>query len=263
MPKFPLITLKGNRYFYLSALIFLSVLLLILPGYVKVVLSHYIFNFSYSPFYQLRDEVRELRGVYRENQELHRKVIELTLENYRLREDSLENIRLESLLDFKSQSTYRAIPAKVIAFEPGTRTNTALIDIGWEEGVKRNMPVINMYGLVGKTLDILPHTSTVQLLLDPNCRVAVIDQRSRVLGIVKLSQGLNLVVDNVPTGEDIEVGDRIVTSGLGGIFPPGIEVGRVVRVEETKHAVFENIRIKPQANFNSLEELFVLDISQE
>jgi rod shape-determining protein MreC len=262
MSRFPFITLKGNKYFYLSILIFLSVILLILPTYTKAIISYYIFKFSYSPFYGLSDEVRELRGVYKENQELHRKVAELTLENYQLREDSLENIRLRSLLEFKLQSTYQVIPAKVTAFEPGRMSSNVLVNVGEEEGIRRNMPVINMYGLVGKTLEVMPHTSTVQLLLDPNCRVAVIDQRSRILGIVKLSPSLALVMDNVPFGGDVKVGDQIVTSGLGGIFPQGIYVGKVIEVEEAKYAIFKSIRIKPEVNFNSLEELFVLNISQ-
>jgi rod shape-determining protein MreC len=262
MPKFAPITLKGNKYFYLSILILLSLILLIMPHYNKTIISYYVFKFSYSPFYGLSDKVRELRGVYKENQELHKKVTELTLENYQLREDSLENIRLRSLLEFKLQSVYQIIPAKVIAFDPGRNTSTVLVDVGEEEGIRRNMPVINMYGLVGKTLEVMPHTSAVQLLLDPNCRVAAIDQRSRILGIIKLSPSLSLIMDNVPFGEDIKVGDQIVTSGLGGIFPSGIQMGKVAEVEETKHAVFKTIRLKPEVNFNSLEELFVLDISQ-
>ncbi|MCJ7508780.1 MAG: rod shape-determining protein MreC [candidate division Zixibacteria bacterium] len=262
MPKFAPITLKGNKYFYLSILILLSLILLIMPNYTKTTISYYVFKFSYSPFYGLSDKVGELRGVYKKNQELEKRVAELTLENYQLKEQSIENATFRALLKFKSESSYKVIPAKVIAFDPGRNTSTVLVDVGEEEGIRRNMPVINMYGLVGKTIEVMPHTCAVQLLLDPNCRVAAIDQRSRILGIVKLSSSLSLVMDNVPLGEDIKAGDQIVTSGLGGIFPSGIQVGKVVEVEETKHAVFKTIRLKPEANFNSLEELFILDISQ-
>jgi rod shape-determining protein MreC len=263
MSKFPFITLRGNKYFYLSILILLSLLVLVLPGYTKLAISHYIFKLTYSPFYGLSNKVGELKGVYGENQKLYREIAELTSENDRLKEQGLENIRLRTLLGFKLESQYKIIPAKVIAYDPATRSSTVLVNVGWEEGVRRNMTVINMYGLVGKTLEVMPHTSTVQLLLDVNCRVAAIDQRSRILGIAKLSPNLDLIMDNVPNGEDVAIGDTIVTSGLGGIFPPGIRVGKVVQAEEFKRSAFKDIKIKPQVNFNSLEELFILDTSQK
>ena len=263
MFRSPLITLKGNKYFYLSVLILVSLLISILPGHTKLIISHYVFRVAYSPFYGLSNKVRELKGVYAENQKLYRAIAELTLENYRLKEEGLENIRLRTLLGFKLESQYKIIPAKVTSYDPSRRNSTVLVNVGWKEGVRRNMSVINMYGLVGKTLEVMPHTSTVQLLLDVNCRVAAVDQRSRIFGIAKLSPNLDLIMDNVPNGEDVAVGDTIVTSGLGGIFPSGIRVGKVVKVEDFKHTVFKGIKIKPQVNFNSLEELFILDVSRK
>lgn len=205
---------------------------------------------------------------------MHQMVIELTLENSKFKEEQLENSRLRALLEFRSELGYQVIPAEVVAAEPNSPpgTGSVLINKGKEEGIKRNMPVVSLHGLVGKIEEVFLHRSTVQIMLNPNFRVSALDQRSRVFGIIKPLPGYGLLLrlDNVPAGEDVKIGDEVVSGGLGGIFPAGIRIGAVSRVEEqvlhktSPHfGIFKEIEVKPSVDFNSLEELFVLNIIEE
>ena len=274
MNKISFVITKNRNFHYLATCVLLSLLLLALPGEVKSDLSTLIFRFTYAPFYALSHQIKQLKGVYQENKKLHQRTMELTLENSKLKEERLENSRLRALLEFRSKLRYQVLPAEVVAAEPNRppETGSVLINKGKEEGIKRNMPVLNLHGVVGKIEEVFPHRSTVQLMLDPNFRVSALNQRSRVCGIIKPlpGHGSFLKLDNVPVGEDIKIGDEVVSAGLGGIFPTGIRIGVVTRVEEKNfsktspyYGIFKDIDVKPSVDFNSLEELFVLDIDKE
>ena len=271
MNKISFVVTKNPNLFYLTTCVLLSLLLLALPGEVKSDFSAFIFRFTYAPFYALSHQIKQLQGVYQENKKLQQKVMELTLENSELKEEHLENSRLRALLEFRSELEYQVIPAEVVAAEPNRPLGrgSILINKGKEEGIKRNMPVWNLYGLVGKIEEVSPHRSTVQLMLDPDFRVSALDQRSRVFGIIKPypGQGLLLKLDNVPMGEDVRIGDEVLSAGLGGIFPAGIKIGIVSNVEEGSFreaspysGVFKEIEVIPSVYFNSIEELFVLNV---
>lgn len=274
MNKISFAVTRNRNLLYLTVCLLLSLLLLALPGKLKSDLSGLIFRFTYAPFYALSHQIKQLKGVYQENKKLHQRVMELTLENSKLKEEHLENSRLRALLEFRSGLRYQVIPAEVVAAEPNRPfgTGSVLINKGKEEGIGRNMPVLNLHGLVGKIENVFPHRSTVQLMMDPNFRVSALDQRSRVFGIIKphFGPGSVLKLDNVPTREDVRTGDEVVSSGLGGIFPAGVRIGVVFKVEEQTsrktspyYGIFKNIEVKPSVDFNSLEELFVLNKDRE
>jgi len=265
-----LVHIRRETYFHLGIFVFLSLFLLILPRKFKSDISDFIFKFTYGPFFALANHIRELEGVREENRRLHQKVMELSLRNFWLNEEHLENQRLRALLDFRSQLDYKVIPAEVVAKEPNRRYFSVLINKGSSDGVRRNMPVVNMDGLVGKIVEVAAYSSVVQLMIDPNFRASALDQRSRVLGIIKPEAGFVLRLDNVPLREDVKAGDQIITSGLGGIFPPGIKIGVITAVEseetfseeDRSFGIFKIIRVKPSVDFSSLEELFLLDVER-
>lgn len=264
---------KNRNLLYLTTCILLSLVLLVLPVKVKSDLSALILGFTYAPFYALSHQIKQLKGVYQENRKLHQMVMELTLENSELKEQHLENSRLRALLEFRSELKYRVIPAEVVAAEPNRPqgTGSVIINQGKDKGIKRDMPVVNLHGLVGKIQEVFSNRSTVQLMLDPSFRVSALDQRSRVFGIIKphSGPGWTLKLDNVPSGEDVRTGDQVVSAGLGGIFPPGIIVGVVSAVDEPRlgktspySGVFKDIKVRPSVDFSSLEELFILNLDQ-
>jgi rod shape-determining protein MreC len=274
MNKISFVVTKNPNLFYLTICVLLSLLLLALPGEVKSDFSAFIFRFTYAPFYALSHQIKQLQGVYQENKKLQQKVMELTLENSELKEEHLENSRLRALLEFRSELEYQVIPAEVAAAEPNRPLGrgSILINKGKEEGIKRNMPVLNLYGLVGKIEEVYPHRSTVQLMLDPDFRVSALDQRSRVFGIIKpySGHGMFLNLDNIPIGEDVQIGDEVISAGLGGIFPAGLKIGIVSNVGERSlskttgySGVFQEIEVIPSVYFNSLEELFALNIDMK
>ncbi|MGB2805378.1 MAG: rod shape-determining protein MreC [Candidatus Zixiibacteriota bacterium] len=271
MEKFSfLIRARKETLLHLSTFVLLSLVLLILPRSIKSDISALVHRFTYGPFDALGNHIKELEGVREENKRLHLRVMELSLKNFWLNEEHLENRRLRELLDFRSELKYKVIPADLVAAEPNRRHLSVLINKGSEEGIRRNMPVVNMHGLVGKTVDVSPHTSVVQLIIEPSFRVSALDQRSRVYGIIRPGPGFTLRLGNVPLTEDVEVGDGVISSGLGGIFPPGIKIGRVTAVESQESlskedfsfGIFKRINVRPSVDLSSLEEVFVLEVEK-
>lgn len=202
----------------------------------------------------------DLAGLRFENQVLREQNLRLFLELMELREVRLENSRLYSLLDFKTREAIAegSIAGRVIARDPDRIANTILIDVGRKDGVRDRMPVLTADGLVGRVIDVHDGTAVVQLLLDRNCRVsAVVQQSERAQGIVVCENGI-FSLKYVSIRAAIQEGDIVVTSGLGGIFPKGLFVGRVSELREGELELFREIILEAGVNFANLEEVFVL-----
>ena len=206
-----------------------------------------------------------LSSLRYENEALRDQNLRLSLELLKLREAQLENARLHALLHFKSQQAVEKsyILARVIARNPARIANTILIDAGTDEGIQARMPVVTADGLVGRILEVHGYTAIVQLLIDHNCRVsAVVQRQSRVSGIVSFEDG-TFYLKNVSLRGNIEVGDLIVSSGLGEMFPKGLYVGQVVKVGDEAQGLFREVILAPGVNFHNLEEVFVLKTNSQ
>lgn len=205
-------------------------------------------TFAFIPsFFHLRSENRLLRA----------ELVRLQLQNAALQENSLENIRLRQMLGFKQRKDFTYLPAEVIAYDSGRSLNAILINIGARAGVKPNMPVVTPEGLVGRVMDAGPVSSVVQLLSDRNCKVSGIVQRSRVAGIVTWNNGSEFDL-RLPLRADIRMGDWVVSSGLGGVFPRGLVIGQVRGVSLEDMGLFRRASITPRVDFSRLEEVFVI-----
>lgn len=235
----------------------LSILLLSLAPHQQVRVSRVVMltvlapiqeQFAFIPsFFHLRSENRLLRA----------ELVRLQLQNAALQETSQENRRLRQLLGFKQKQDFTYLPAEVIAHDSGRLMNTILIDIGTRDGVKPNLAVVTSEGLVGRVVEAGPISAVVQLLSDRNCQVSGLVQRSRVKGIVTWEHGPELDV-RLPLRADIRIGDWVVSSGLGGVFPRGLVIGQVVGVSLEEMGLFRRARITPRVDFNRLEEVFVI-----
>lgn len=207
----------------------------------------------------------DLSNLRVENRVLREQNLRLSLELLRLREAQLENDRLRQLLQFRSSQVvaenFRA--AKVLASNPGRIANTILIDLGHADDIVTRLPVVTADGLVGRVLEVHQNTSVVQLLLDRNCRVsAVVQRESRTQGIVTCEEGV-FYLRNVGVRSDITVGDVVVSSGLGDVFPGGLYIGRVESLGAVGQELFREVILSPGVNFTNLEEVFVLKVDEQ
>lgn len=203
---------------------------------------------DFESYIHLRDEIENLRM---EN-------TSLSLENSAMYEMRLENERLRKLIGFKQGTESTLLAARVIGRETRGFINDIILDVGLKDSVRKNMPLVVTDGLVGKVYQVGERKSIGHLLLDQNFRVSAKVQRSRVRGIVSWQGGEYCQLNNVPKRSDVTIGDWIITSGYGEIFPPGLKIGQVINIKESPRGIFSHILLKPSVNFGKLEEVFVI-----
>ncbi len=223
----------------------------------KTFVTSIIQGFFYSPFWALSNKVTSLLNVYEANVNLQAEIVRLKFEEKRTELDRVENERFREMLSMLPRDGYRIIPADVVAFDQGRRLSTAVIRAG--EELKRFRAVVDEHGIVGKTSSSSGQIATISLLVGPNCRVAGRDSRSQALGIVKWYSGRGLYFDDVSLDADVEQGDTIVSSGLGGVFPEGINIGVVDTIEVSSSAFFKQIRVKPFVDFGALDVVIIME----
>ena len=181
----------------------------------------------------------------------------LALGNMQMQEAAWENVRLRKALSFRplDEST-RVISAEVIGRDPDHIYDTIVINAGREHGVDKDMPVVTPEGLVGHIAQVGASDSVVQLLM--RTRVSALIQATRAQGIVAWIDG-QFRLQFVEASNLVQEGFLVVSSGLGGRYPKGIPIGRVVEVSQEKRApVFLRVVLKSLVDFAVLEEVFVL-----
>jgi rod shape-determining protein MreC len=205
----------------------------------------------------------DLRGLRQENLRLQREAGILQRRIDQLEEQVLETQRLQGLLAMRDAWRAEFVAARVVGKDSTNWFKTILIDRGSRAGMRRNLPVAAPEGLVGRIVDVTPSTAKVQLITDPVSVAGALMQRTRVTGIVIGNLGAGLRVRYLPLLADVVVGDEVVTSGMGGIFPKGIPVGRVTAVERTSGALFQEAVLQPKVDLGRLEEVVVLMNSEQ
>jgi rod shape-determining protein MreC len=198
-----------------------------------------------------------LRGVRQENRDLKFEIERLRLEQVRLSDDARQARRLQALLGFKEQYIAKTVAAQVIGTSGSEQSRSIYIDKGTDSGVQKDMAVITADGVVGKVLRAFGSTSQVLLVSDYSSGVGAIVDKSRSQGVVRGTPAGEVILANVMTGELVEPGELVVTSGGDQIFPKGLPVGTVMKVSPGAD-LFLSIRIKPTVNLNQLEEVLVI-----
>ncbi len=201
--------------------------------------------------------VDEFRSVAHENEMLKEENARLRQETYYASEALQELARLHALVRFDDKWDYPIVTARVVGHNPGRFLTTLVINRGTTRGIKEDMPVFSMNGLVGKVSKTSLTHSRVQLLVDPNLKLSVLERRTRVVGFLESVDGRTLSA-MIPTHAGVKVGDTLITSGLGGIFPKGIPVGTVNRIRPSDLEVMQLMDVVPFQEFSSLEEVFVM-----
>ncbi len=236
----------------------LSFIIFILPMSVKRPMVRYTHIVTLAPFQGVSENIKRLVHTAETNEWLRKQLQEKEIEIAFAREALEQNARLRDSLGFPKREAYTLIPAEPKAIDPKRRDNALLVAVSENQEVRRDMAVVSLMGLVGKTTNVLGNTVTVELLTSPNCRVAARDQNTRALGIIKWNGGQMLYLDNVPIRDSVMVGDTIISSGLGGLFPAGLPIGIVEQVTNPERGFFKDIQVDPFVNFNRLDEVFIL-----
>ena len=214
-----------------------------------------------SGFFQ---QIWNFRSTAQENEQLKQRLAEVETELNSARQAAAETERLKGLLGLNEQTTIKSIPARVIAKDPSIWFNTITINRGSSAGVEMNMPVVTAGGIVGRVITVSPWASQVMLITDEKAGAgAVVGQlgQSGALGSVRgrADLGVALIEMRYVSGlEKVELGDNVMTTGQDGIYPPGLNVGRVVEVKNGTATQAHQILIQPGAQLDHLEEVAVL-----
>lgn len=175
----------------------------------------------------------------------------------RFEEVRLANERLRKLLDFKKEVQLPTLPAQVISEDASSWFRTVVIDKGAKDGLLEGLPVVVAEGVVGRTIRVADSQSTVLLITDASSAVASLVQDNRTRGVCR-GQGVQLTLDFALRLAEIKVGDKIVTSGTGGVFPKGLVVGSINHISKGEYGLFQSVSVTPGVDFSRLEEVLVL-----
>lgn len=209
----------------------------------------------------IRNSITSYNELLEENRILREQLRVLAMQNNMLEEYRLENQRLTEFLHIQETRDHlNFVAARVIGRDPGNWFERIIIDKGTNHGIRADMAVINYQGLVGRVVATTRTTSEIMLLLDRESAVGSMIQASRAFGWVEpITAGEYLLqMIRIPLDAEIEVGDVIITAGLGGIFPRGLKIGYVAKVEMAPTGLFQQVMIIPAVEFNTLEEVMVI-----
>lgn len=220
------------------------------------------------------EDVRRAKVLYEENKQLKLTLTQYAKDTARLNDLEAQNKRLKEALGFterqQQSNQYRYRIAEVYASSPDPFNNTIVINLGEKDGIKLNMAVMSVEGLIGRISDVSPFYANVQLIteLDSTSTKAIAatikGKENESFGILEgydREKGL-LVMNKIPKADDLTTGDVVITSGVGQLFPRGIEIGEVVSRDEGEFGITHTAMIRPFASFNHLREVFVIEVPE-
>ena len=206
----------------------------------------------------LRDSYITLAAFKAENERLRKRIQTLEIERNQWFEAEATNRRLQQLLEFRSHLPAGSVTASIIANSASTWFQSCLLDKGSDDRVRKGMAVVTPLGVVGQVVSVTARSAKVLLITDPNSGVDVLVQRTRARGIVSGSLENGPILKYVKRSEDIQVGDRLITSGLDGIFPKGMVVGTVIKARKQNLGLFQYIEVMPAVTSGQTEEVMVV-----
>ena len=245
-----------REYIALILLILLSLIILSQNKSPNVQKIRAIAFGSFATITSLISDLINVTDLKRENEELRETNAKLMLRISRLREFGIVNKELKELLAFKDTTGFPLIPTNIVSRSLSMTQNTITLNAGKKEGVLPGMPVINDKGFIGIVNSISEDFSIARTLNNVDLRLTVMDERSRVNGILKWT-GEELIIINIPNTFDVEAGDRIITSDVSSIVPIPIPVGIVEEFRPGETGVFSYIKVKPFADLAPVENVFI------
>jgi rod shape-determining protein MreC len=211
----------------------------------------------------LQENYDTIGGFRAENERLRRRIQSLEVERQKLLEAQATNARLKQLLEFRAALAGKAVTASIIANSASSWFQSCLLDKGSADGVRKGMAVVTPLGVVGQVVSVTPRTAKVLLVTDPNSGIDVLVQRTRARGIVSGSLENGTVLKYVKRSEDIQEGDRLITSGTDGVFPKGMMVGTVIKVMKQHIGLFQFVEVLPAVQSTRVEEVQIVAVGGE
>ncbi len=212
--------------------------------------------------------IRFVRGIWnhyfflvtaeKENARFREALSQAIEENNQLKELKLSNIRLRDLLDFQKTIIKRVIAAEVIGKDPSPWFKTIIVDKGKEDRVEKGMAVVIPDGVVGQVIDASSHYSKVLLIIAQNSSADALVQRTRARGIIQGETAGRCTFKYVLRKHDVQVGDRVISSGLDEVFPKGLAIGQVLSVTKPDAGIFQDVTVTPYVDFEKLEEVLIV-----
>lgn len=209
------------------------------------------------------EQTTDVLALQERNTELESLANSLMVENARLKDLERENEILRQLLNYtrnNPQFTYQTttVRGRSIGRDPTNLLYFLFLDVGARDGIAKDMPVITDRGLVGRVTAVGPNSAQVLMLIDPSSSVNALIQSSRVTGLVKGNIDGTLTMERIPPGEEVNPGDIVLTSGLGGNFPDKIVIGQITDITERDQDMFQIARIRPTVDFGKLETMLII-----
>ena len=263
---------KQKNYLALGAVVFVAIVLLSLPtrGSSRLKLAA---GSWFLPLFGLANAGQQLPADLADSvlprRELLKQIDNLRRENQQLKEQQIqtiatarENEQLRNLLGWQKQALWKLKLANVVMRDPANWWRTVQIDLGSRDGIQTNQPVLTTDGLVGRISTVNFVSSQVVLIGDPNCRVsALVENATRDMGVLTAGSPLDtslVRLSYLASSANLKPGQNVLTSGLGGVFPKGIPIGKIVDAQPIEYGLATEARVKLNANLGALEQVWVL-----
>jgi rod shape-determining protein MreC len=260
-----------TRRVFLALLILISVTIFLLPrqtqkllGNVGNPLSHLV-AVPLEGFTAMDGGIRgfwshyiALQDVYEQNLALKKDIERIKGQLTQLREQVIISEQLNQLLAFQQAGPIQTVAARVIGRNATNWYRTLILDKGGREGIKPNMGVITHAGVVGRVVKAHPSTAIVLLLTDPNVAVPAMIQGSREEGIVQGTTQGYIRMKYLPPLSPVQIGEDVVTSGLTGAFPRGLQIGQIGRLQKADTDLFRSAEIQSAVEFQKLEGVMII-----
>jgi rod shape-determining protein MreC len=258
--------IKSSRIFFVVGAFLL--LLLTIPLTKTILIKTSTYSFLGKPLGFSRNAAQIVIDAFnfRQNAEklrlLKAQEVDRKVDDFEVRETTLENERLTQLLDIRKilpSDTGRVTFARVIVRAPSTWNRIFLIDKGTRHGIRVNQPVLSEQSLIGKIIEAGPAISKVLLISDPNSKIGVLIQRTRQQGVLYGTFSGECRVKYLSVDTAVTSGDVVESAGYGGLFPKGILVGTVERAWKEPGQIYQVAQIKPMTDLSRIEEVACID----
>ena len=203
-------------------------------------------------------KVKSLAIVSEENHYLREKNLQLSLQLESILYAADENENLRELLDFKRKTKLKIIPASIINKGIQTNIKSLTIDVGKKNNVSTNQAVLTSSGVIGKTIQVGESSAIVQSISDNNFRLSVRIMPSGAVGVLRWFDSNICKVYEVQKNVDVNIGDRVITSGFSKIYPPKLPVGTVSGVYDERGSYQKVINVNIQNDFESIQNVFIV-----